>query len=429
MWGKPATKAKVIRLSMIQAIKMALKQSPEIQKSLILIAGKQAERRIARSALEPSVKAVAMQRRDQVNIDTFLGTPSPGGPLVAGPYTWGAAGIMARYPIFDLTLWNRWKASRQVEISAKAKAKAVREGICALVVGQYLFIQRTQESIKAAESRVRLAESLLKLATDLQKNSVGTKLDSLRADVQLQNERQRLIHFRGELKKGLFGLMKLLVIPPGTKIEITDTLTIENKTQFNFDDACKIGLSKRPEILSLKAEKKAAEMTKKAIRSERNPSLVLTGAYNTSGLKDQPYIPTGNIQLAVEFPLLDGGRISAEIKKASTEVRRISEEQRSLKTQIQLEVQVAQTDIGTSLSEVELASQSVTLAEDELLQARHRFQAGVSNNIDVVNAQDELAKATDRKIGAIFHLNQARADLAKAVGQLEQLFLANGDSK
>jgi outer membrane protein TolC len=57
-----------------------------------------------------------------------------------------------------------------------------------------------------------------------------------------------------------------------------------------------------------------------------------------------------------------------------------------------------------------------------MTQARHRFEAGVSNNIEVINAQDELARAMDGRINALYRLNQSRADLAKAMGQLEPLF-------
>ena len=62
---------KTIKLSMTQAIKIALKQSPEIQKSLLHIAMTQAEKNIAYAALQPKFDAMAIQRRDQLNIDTF----------------------------------------------------------------------------------------------------------------------------------------------------------------------------------------------------------------------------------------------------------------------------------------------------------------------------------------------------------------------
>jgi outer membrane protein TolC len=55
-------------------------------------------------------------------------------------------------------------------------------------------------------------------------------------------------------------------------------------------------------------------------------------------------------------------------------------------------------------------------------QARDRFQAGVANNIEVISAQDALARANDNQIGALYGYNQSRADLAHAIGQTEGLY-------
>jgi outer membrane protein TolC len=55
-------------------------------------------------------------------------------------------------------------------------------------------------------------------------------------------------------------------------------------------------------------------------------------------------------------------------------------------------------------------------------QARDRFQAGVANNIEVITAQDELARANDNQIGALYRYNQARADLAHSAGRMEALY-------
>jgi outer membrane protein TolC len=64
----------------------------------------------------------------------------------------------------------------------------------------------------------------------------------------------------------------------------------------------------------------------------------------------------------------------------------------------------------------------VDLARQEVDQARDRFQAGVANNVEVVTAQNELARANDNQIAALYRYNQARADLAHAAGQMETLY-------
>jgi len=71
---------------------------------------------------------------------------------------------------------------------------------------------------------------------------------------------------------------------------------------------------------------------------------------------------------------------------------------------------------------VDVANLGVSLAQEEVSQARDRFQAGVANNIEVVSAQDALARANDNQIDALYRYNQSRADFSHAVGQIEQLY-------
>jgi outer membrane protein len=85
-------------------------------------------------------------------------------------------------------------------------------------------------------------------------------------------------------------------------------------------------------------------------------------------------------------------------------------------------VKTAIAQLESARSEVDVANLGVKLARDEVDQARDRFQAGVANNIEVITAQDELARANDNQIAALYRYNQARADLAHATGEMETLY-------
>lgn len=415
---EPAPRA----FTLAQALETALAQNPDLQQSLLAIAQSQEDRRIAAAGLLPTVEATALGQRNRINLDTFLGTPSPGGPLIAGPYNYGSAGLQANFPLFDLSLWNRWKASRNGEQSAKAKARAMREAVTALVVSQYLRAQRSAESLKAGQSRVELAQALETLAQNQQKNGLGTKLDTLRAQVQLQTERQRLLQAQTQLLTAQFGLVKLLNLDPATAITLTDPLALPILPQWTFQEAYGAGLRQRAELAALDAHERSVENLKDAARSHRLPTVVAMGSYASTGLQGRAWVPTYTLALGVRVPLFTGGRISAETARAKQELNRIQEERKGLQAQVGLEVRVAQAELASGASEVEVTALAVTLAEEALVQARHRFEAGVSNNIEVINAQDELARATDNRINALHRLNQSRADLARAMGQLEPLF-------
>jgi len=120
--------------------------------------------------------------------------------------------------------------------------------------------------------------------------------------------------------------------------------------------------------------------------------------------------------------LYKGGRIKAQTAVSGIELKKLAQQQDELRNRIALEVKTALAELESAKSEVEVANLGVDLAGQEVTQARDRFQAGVANNIEVITAQDELSRANDNQIGALYRYNQARADLAHATGQMESLY-------
>ncbi len=415
-----------VQLTLAQALRQALDQNPRIHLSLLAIAESGDDRRAAAAALMPTVAAQAMGQRAKNNLDAFIGIPTPHGPEVVGPFNWGQVGIEAHVSLFDLSLWKKWRASHYGEASAKAQNRVVREEVAALVVGQYLRTLRAQASVKAGESRVELAGALAQLAENQQKQGVGTKLDTLRAQLQLQTEKQRLIQAQTQRLTSLAGLGRLLDLEPTTRIELLDTLAAPVLPQTGFQEAYQAGLAQRPELAVLEAREQLAENLRQAAQGLRLPSLVATGAYSSTGLQSQPWATTYQLTLGVRVPLFTGGLVSSRISRAKLEIDRVQDARREVRAQVGYEVQVAQAEQEAAANEVQVGDLAESLATEALSQARHRFEAGVSSNIEVINAQDELARATDNQISALYRLNQARADLARATGQLESQFQLQG---
>jgi outer membrane protein TolC len=122
------------------------------------------------------------------------------------------------------------------------------------------------------------------------------------------------------------------------------------------------------------------------------------------------------------MPLFTGGRIRAEVIKADLELQKIDQQKADLRNQIALDVKTSLLNLQSARNEVQVANLGVQLAKEEVNQARDRFKAGVANNIEVISAQDSLSRANDNQIAALYRFNQARADFARAVGQMEKTY-------
>jgi len=325
-------------------------------------------------------------------------------------------------PLLDLTLWRRWQAAHQGVNASQAQETTVREQVVLLVVSQYLAGMRADAAVKAAQSRVDLAQALYDQANDLQKHGVGTGIDTLRANVELQNEKQRLLEAQTQQKVALYGLARLLNLDPQREIELADTPSFYETPEIDASRSLEQAYETRPEMTALAAQAHIAELAKRAASESRLPTLNFAGTWGEQGLSAPSAIPAYIYQLTVDVPLFTGGRIHAEIAKADLEIKKVDQERADLRNQIALEVKTSQAQLDAARHEVDVANLGVHLAQEEVSQARDRFQAGVANNIEVVSAQDALARANDNQIAALYGYNQSRADLSHAIGQIEGLY-------
>jgi outer membrane protein len=421
----PAQDTTPLRLTLRDAVQLALQQNPQVQVSNLNIAQSQQDQTIARAGLLPQASFQAYEQTRRLAVAPLFGLQHvPGLPFPGhlGPYQVDQAGPNFSVPLFDLTLWRRWQASKEGVDTSRAQNQGVREQIAMLVVSQYLGSLRASADVKAAQSRVDLAQALYDQAADLQKNGVGTGIDTLRANVELQNERQRLIEAQTQFQTSLYGLAQLLNVDPHREIELADQVSFFATPAIEVDRSLEAAYGNRPEMKALLHTQRQVELTRQQAGESRYPTLMFDGFWAEQGLTPATAIPSYTFGFDLSVPLFTGGRIGAQRARADLELRKVSQEERDQRNQIALQVRTAIAQMTAARSEVDVANQAVGLAAEEVAQARDRFQAGVANNIEVISAQDALARANDNQIVALYRYNQSRADLAHATGQMEAVY-------
>ncbi|HEY6267889.1 MAG TPA: TolC family protein [Candidatus Acidoferrum sp.] len=414
----------VLRLTLDQAVGLALKQNPTAQIAILQAAQSEQDKNISRANLLPQASAKISDEAQKVNLLAQFGgrTPFPNFPKTLGPYQVFSAGPSFGAPVFDLTLWRRYQAARDTVNASKANSLSTREQVILLVVSQYIGTLRAMANVEASQSRVSLAQALYDQAADLQKEGVGTGIDTLRANVELQNEKQRLIEAQTEREISLFGLSRLLNLDPRQAIEIADSLSFYDTPQPEVEPSMQLAMAERQEWKALESQIKAAQNQKKASSESRLPSVRFDGDFAYVGTSTNTTLPTYTYQASVNMPLFTGGRIHAEMVRADLEIKKLEQQQDDLRNQIALDVKTALLNLQSARNEVQVANLGVQLSKEEVDQARDRFRAGVANNIEVIQAQDSLARANDNQIVALYRFNQARADLARSIGQMEKVY-------
>ena len=414
----------VLRLTLDQAVGLAIKQNPTAQIAVLAAAQSEQDKNIARAELLPQASARISDEAQKVNLQAQFGgkTPFPGFPKTLGPYQIFSAGPSVSAPVFDLALWQRYRAAQNTMGASKANSLSTREQVILLVVSQYIGTLRAVANVQASQSRVELAQALYDQAADLQKEGVGTGIDTLRANVELQNEKQRLLEAENERETLLYGLNRLLNLDPRQQLELEDSLSFFDTAQPEVESSIEAALAERQEWKALSSQVKAAEDQKKAAQYSRLPSVRFDGTFAYVGTSGNTTLPTYTYQGSVNLPLFTGGRIHSEIVRADLEIRKLEEQRADLGNQIALDVKTALLNLQSGRNEVQVANLGVQLSKEEVDQARDRFKAGVANNIEVIQAQDSLSRANDNQIAALYRFNQARADFARSIGQMERVY-------
>lgn len=426
----PAQPAASLKLTLKEAVALALKQNPQVILANLEVAGSQQDRLVARSGLLPQLNGNLAETVDRINIATAIGFAFPGFPHHVGPYYVAQGGVRFNAAVFDLTLWRRLHSAEYGIDSSRAQETAAQDDAILLVESQYLGSQRAAADVQADESRVKLAQALYDQALDLQKSGVGTGIDTLRANVELQNEKQRLIESSTQLETSLYGLSQLLNVDPRIRIELADQVRFANDQvklaetpAMPVEERVELAYGTRPELRQIAADEQRAELALRAAGEERLPKLTLNGFWLEQGLTPSSAIPVYQYQASLDFPIFTGGRIQAQKAEADLAIRELQQREQDLRNRVALEVKTAAAQMEAARHEIDVANLGVQLAKQEVDQARDRFQAGVANNIEVVTAQDELARANDNQISAYYRYNQARADLAHATGRREDLYV------
>jgi outer membrane protein len=407
------------QLTLKQAVQLALHQNPQRLIARLLIFESDRNSQIARSPLLPQAEIEADASLNQYNLQSIERLQHH---QDAGPFQVIQAGPTFSQTIFNLPLIRSYQIGREGTRQSRSDELTTRETVVTAVVDQYLLILRALATRDAASARVALAQRLYEQATSLQKTGVGLNIDTVRANVELQNERQNLIDAETLTHTTKYGLAELLDLPRGQDVEATDHLDFYDLPKLEKETLLNQALATRPEIRSLNSQQRIAHLSVDSVDEQRLPQLDFSGFWLYQGSRFNNGIPAYTYEVSLQFPIFTGGRIHAEEARAKLEEQHVAEIRRQVEARIVDEVKSAFDQLTAARNSVDVANLGLQLAQEEVAQAQRRFQAGVTTNIEVITAQDELARASDNQIGALYQFNLSRAALARATGTIETMY-------
>lgn len=375
----------------------------------------------ALSDLLPRVSGSVSARRQVINLEA-LGFPAPD-PIV-GPFNTVDARIGLSQPIVDLRALFDAKAAGAAARAATAGVKSARELVVLVAVNLYLEAVTAGSRIEVVRAQQETADQLAVQARDLKTAGLVAGLDVVRAEVEVQRLRQRRVAADNAYAKSLLHLGRAIGLPPGQVVRLTDPIPYAPLADVTLEQALADAYAQRPDYVAARERLTAAESAHRAATSELLPSLRVDADYGTIGQEWGTAHPTYAVAATVRVPVFEGGRAQARRLETNAVVRQRRAEADDLRGRIDVEVREAMLDVTAAAQELVAADATVALATQALTQARDRFAAGVAGNLEVTQAQEALAAASDARLDVLYRHNLAKAALARAVGTAEQAVTA-----
>lgn len=419
------TRPPVLQLSLKQAVAIAL--APEgstrvqlAQESLQQAQSRQAQ---ARAALLPDLEGNLSYQNEVRNLNTagiqFPSIPGFHFPTIVGPFDVFDVRASVNQSVFDVPSILRYQASKTAVASAKSDNDGTRDQVTDQVARAYLAAVHSEALQETAQANVELSEALLRLARSQKEAGTGTGIEITRAQVQLANDHQRLIAAENEVGNSHLRLLKTLGLKLNNPVELTDKLNYTPPASLNLDEALATARTNRAELRAQTAKETTAQLNFSAVKYERLPSLGAFADYGTTGASINSAFPTRTLGLSVRLPVFDGGRRDARRRESGSLYRQEKIRTTDLRDQIELDVRVALDNLRSADAQVKTAQEGLELSQNELAQAQRRYQAGVTNGLEVTDAQTRLDRARENHVTAMYLYNLARIDLSTATGTIQ----------
>ena len=407
-----------------QAIELSYRNSQALQAAILQLEQADAAVEQARAANLPTVSTsagITSQQRDAVDggINPFTGQQVPGEG--AGIDTALSGNLRVEYDL--LTGGSRKATIRQAELQRENAALVVetqQEQLRLATANSYYALQESGEQIRIQRSFLEEAERNLRDARLRQEVGVGTRFDTLRAEVQYANARQQVIQAQGSQRTARRDIARLLNLPPSAGIQ-TSPVTVAENWPLTLEESILLAFDNRAELEQQLLQADINEQQRQIALAAVRPRVGLFADYSLQSLlNDGADDIEDNYSFGAQFSMLlfDGGAARARARQQEI-ASQVAEEQFSESAdQIRFDVEQAFFGLETNQENIATSRIAVSQAEEALELANLRLQAGVGTQLDVLTAQSELTQAQANNVSAILDYNRALAAMQRAVSNV-----------
>jgi len=406
--------------SLAECVAIALERHPSIQLSEAEVAAGGARVGQARSGYLPQLSGSWSSDRRQSTFSSRTGGPSSD---IAGGATsqetrfyfhQGAVGLSQTLFDFGETL-AAIRAAQARRDSLAADADTTKASVVLGVKQSYFALLAARRLLGVADETVRSDRQQLELARARNEVGFAPRLDVTRTEVQLASSELDRLTARNNVSVAEVTLANALGMEGPLPFDIEDVLAAPG-VALDEAQALAHAYEHRPELRSVAARVRAGEQDVAERKRALLPSVRADADYGGSG-SETPLAESWRVGAIVDVPIFDGGLTWSRIGEANANLIGVKAEEQRLRQQIALEVRRALLDVARTAEAIAVTERAAAQAKENQELAEGRYETGVGNVIELVDARTARTSADADRVRALYDHQTAIATLEQAVAQ------------
>jgi outer membrane protein TolC len=416
-----------LRLSLDDAVSLGLERNLRIVFDRAKQKTVHGEQLSVINALLPSLRATASTATEEIDLAALgfkgslvseFGLNPADFPLIVKVNVTQAQ-LSASQELFNLPSYELWRGSQREAEVVDLDVLTGRGDLVLTVGSAYLQVLADQTNLTNTQAQEQAAKTVYDQSSQRRQAGVGTSLDEHRAQVEYQQREQATIAADNQLAKDTIQLNRIMGLPAGQKLELTDTAPFTELAEMDLDRAKETAYRHRKDYLSLQAQILVADRELRAVRYQRLPTVAFNGFYGvlgeTTGLYHGVFLAEGSLK----FPIFNEAEQRGQQDQVNAQLTSLRQRLADLRENVDSQIRSSMLDVQSSDQLVKVAQSNVALSQQILSDARQRYTAGVDDNLAVVDAQADVTSAEAQLVQALYQYNVAKLGLARNTGVVE----------
>ena len=435
-------------LSLEQSLAIGFANSPGLQARREAVAAALAELQSQMGTYWPRISAYAAGGTDQSSTSFFSPTGTgtlfpPASPFFIPPGGRGSfnsnanglsGGLGLRYDLLDLARSPKTRAALAQLRSARLDYADALRRLQLSLSESYYQLQRADQLVRIREAVVSNDLLILQDSLDLKQAGLVPRLDVLRRQAIEADGQEQLIAALAERAVARRRLAALLNLPPQLTPIASDPIRLQPRWPLDLEASLLASYRDNPELEALLATREALLRQKDAVAAGLLPRLSLfagagAGASNANNWNVRvadggccgATVPTSlntygtdwSVGLAVNWLLFDAGTTRGQALALARRGAAVAQQYAAQRNDIRLRIEQAFLGHEASLARLVAARRGVTASLEAFQDARLRYQAGLSSEVDLSNTQERLIASLVQRLEATVNVNITYAQLLR----------------